>query len=129
MYVGGLSVRMPWDKANPRQTHLNSNGLRDRDCEQKPAEWCNIERPFGNELYGIALFDHPRNTPHPLNWRVDEQGLINPNLSSLADWTIPAGKERVFHYRLLVYHGHATAERMKEDFERFAGTRKLESRG
>jgi hypothetical protein len=26
-FVGGLSVRMPWDKSNPRQTHLNSNGL------------------------------------------------------------------------------------------------------
>src|SRR6185436_4708012 len=41
-FVGGLSVRMPWDKANPRQTHLNSNGLRNRECEQKRAAWCNV---------------------------------------------------------------------------------------
>ena len=39
-FVGGLSVRMPWDKANPRQTHLNSNGDRNRECEQQRAEWC-----------------------------------------------------------------------------------------
>src|SRR5262249_45380083 len=54
-FVGGLSVRMPWDKANPRQTHLNSNGLRDRACEQQRAAWCNVERPFGSETFGIAI--------------------------------------------------------------------------
>ena len=36
-FVGGLSVRMPWDRANPRQTHLNANGRRGRDCEQRRA--------------------------------------------------------------------------------------------
>ncbi len=45
-FVGGLAVRMPWDKANPRHTHLNSEGLRDRQCEQQRAAWCNVERPF-----------------------------------------------------------------------------------
>src|SRR5688572_25989241 len=47
-YVGGLSVRMPWDKANPRQTHLNSNGVIGRAGEQKRAAWCTVERPFEN---------------------------------------------------------------------------------
>jgi hypothetical protein len=64
-FVGGLAVRMPWDKANPRQTHLNSNGLRGRECEQSRAAWCNVERPFGAETFGFAVFDHPRNPNHP----------------------------------------------------------------
>ncbi|MCI0536120.1 MAG: PmoA family protein [Verrucomicrobiales bacterium] len=102
-FVGGLAVRMPWDKAQPRQTHLNSNGLRGRACERQRAAWCTVERPFGNETFGIAVFDDPSNPNHPTGWRVDEQGLINPNVSSLGDWKIPAGTSRLFRYRLSVY--------------------------
>jgi hypothetical protein len=118
-FVGGLSVRMPWDQANPRQTHLNSEGLRGRQCEQQRAAWCNVERPFGNETFGIALFDHPGNANHPSGWRADEQGLINPNISALADWSIPARQERVFRYRMLVYRGSATPEALARRFAAF----------
>ena len=120
-FVGGLSVRMPWDKANPRQTHLNSSGLRNRACEQQRAAWCNVERPFGNETFGIAVFDHPANPNHPSGWRADEQGLINPNISALGDWTLAARQTRQFRYRLLVYRGSATREQLNASFETFAG--------
>jgi hypothetical protein len=103
-FVGGLSVRMPWDQANPRQTHLNANGLRDRECEQQRAAWCNVERPFGNETFGIVVFDHPANPKHP--W---------------GDWLIPAKQERVFQYRLVVYRGSATREQLAARFAAFAG--------
>ena len=119
-FVGGLSVRMPWDKANPRQTHLNSNGLRDRQCEQQRAAWCNVQRPFGNEIFGIAIFDHPGNPTHPSGWRADEQGLINPNVSALADWTLAAKQSQRFRYQLLVYRGATTLEQLASRFERFS---------
>jgi hypothetical protein len=119
-FVGGLSVRMPWDKEHPRQTHLNSNGIRGRECEQKRAAWCTVERPFGAETYGIAVFDHPGNANHPPAWRADEQGLINPNLSALADWSITSKQERRFRYRLLVYRGITTRESLAARFEQFA---------
>ena len=104
-FVGGLSVRMPWDKANPRQTHLNSEGLRGRAAEQQRAAWCTVERPFGEEVFGFAIFDDPQNPNHPSAWRVDEQGLINPNVSGLADWKLASGESRQFDYRILVYRG------------------------
>jgi hypothetical protein len=119
-FVGGLSVRMPWDKENPRQTHLNSNGIRGHDCEQKRADWCTVERPFGGETFGIAVFAHPGNGNHPPGWRADEQGLINPNVSALTDWSIAAKQERRFHYRLLVYHGSAARASLAARFEQFA---------
>ncbi len=120
-FVGGLAVRMPWDKAHPRQTHLNSNGLRDRACEQQRAAWCNVERPFGNETFGIAVFDHLTNPNHPCGWRADEQGLINPNVSALGDWSIPANQQRLFRYRLVVYRGPATREQLSSRYESFGG--------
>jgi hypothetical protein len=118
-FVGGLSVRMPWDKGNPRQTHLNSNGLRGRECEQQRAAWCNVERPFGSETFGIAVFDHPANPNHPTGWRVDEQGLINPNVSALGDWTLAPNQTQRFRYRLLVYRDSAAREPLAAGFERF----------
>lgn len=119
-FVGGLAVRMPWDTENPRHTHLNSNGLRGRECEQKRAAWCTVERPFGDERFGIAVFDHPTNENHPPGWRVDEQGLINPNISALNDWSIPAGEERRFRYRLLIYRGRQSSEDLAKRFQVFA---------
>jgi len=118
--VGGLAARMPWDQANPKQTHLNSNGLRGRECEQKRAQWCNVERLFGNETFGIAILDHPSNPNHPSGWRVDEQGLINPAVSMLGDWSLPAGSERKFRYRVLIYQRSASKEWLEEQFEKYA---------
>jgi hypothetical protein len=123
-FVGGLSVRMPWDQANPRQTHLNSNGLRGRDCEQKRAAWCNVERPIAGRIFGVAVFDHPANLNHPPGWRADEQGLINPNVSAVGDWSIPAKQERLFRYQLVVYRGSATQEQLATRFAIFAAETK-----
>ena len=119
-FVGGLAVRMPWDQANPRQTHLNSTGLRGRECEQQRAAWCNVERPFGSDTYGIAVFDRPTNPNHPCGWRADEQGLINPNVSALGDWTLPAKQTQRFRYRLVVYRHAATREQLAQRFEEFS---------
>ena len=123
-FVGGLAVRMPWDKEKPRHTHLNSEGVRGRDCEQKRAAWCTVQRPFDGQTFGFAVFDHTQNANHPPAWRADEQGLINPNVSGLADWSIPAGKERLFKYRLLVYRGSPTAEQLAARFEAFVRPRR-----
>jgi hypothetical protein len=119
-FVGGLSVRMPWEQANPRQTHLNSNGRRNRECQQQRAAWCTVERPFGNETFGIAVFDHPSTPNHPSGWRADEQGLINPNVSFLADWTLAAKQTQRFSYRLLVYHGSRPSKELEARFEDFS---------
>jgi hypothetical protein len=113
---------MPWDKANPRQTHLNSNGLRDRQCEQQRAAWCNVERPLANQTFGIAVFDNPANPTYPSAWRADEQGLINPNISGLGDWTLPAQQTRSFHYRLWVYSGPATRAELAKRFQDFSAS-------
>ncbi len=113
-FVGGLSVRMPWDKTDPQQTHLNSQGQRGRACEQQRARWCTVERPFGDEIFGAAIFDRPDNANYPSGWRVDEQGLINPNISMLGDWSIPAAESRTFRYSILIYRGHADADRLEK---------------
>lgn len=121
-FVGGLAVRMPWDKERPRQTHLNSAGQRGRAGEQQRAAWCTVERQFGEGVCGFAVFDHPGNPNHPSGWRVDEQGLINPNVSHGGDWTLPARAQRSYRYRILVFRGAAKADTLNEQFRKFAAT-------
>jgi hypothetical protein len=79
--------------------------LRGRNCEQQRAAWCTVERSFGGQIFGIAVFDHPSEPNHPSGWRVDEQGLINPAVSMTSDWTLATGKARGYRYRLLIYKG------------------------
>jgi len=103
-----------------------------RQCENCPPLWrctlentrCTVERPFGDGTFGVAILDHPANPNHPPGWRVDEQGLINPNVSFLGDWSIPATHERRYRYRLVVYRGSATREQMAARFAAFAGEAK-----
>jgi hypothetical protein len=118
--VGGLAVRMPWNQANPKQTHLNSNGRRDRECEKQRANWCNVERPFGGQIYGIAVIDHPHNADHPSAWRVDEQGLINPCVTGVSGFTLPAKSAREYRYRVIVYKGTAPPDVLNRSFESFS---------
>jgi putative heme-binding domain-containing protein len=118
--VGGLAVRMPWDEKNPRHAHLNSNGHRGRQCEKQRAKWCNVERPFGDQTYGIAVFDHPQNSDHPAAWRVDEQGLINPCVTAMNGFTLTANGSREYRYHLIVYKGSATATVLDQAFETFS---------
>jgi putative heme-binding domain-containing protein len=121
-FVGGLAVRMPWSKGGPETAHLNARGLRDRACEQQRAAWCTAERPFGATVFGIAVFDHPGNPNHPSGWRVDEQGLINPDVSMLGDWSLPVGGERTYRYRILVYRGPGHADALHREFQALAAT-------
>jgi hypothetical protein len=47
--------------------------------------------------------------------------LINPNVSFLGDWKLAAQQTQRFRYRLLVYHGSATADQLTAGFDTFAG--------
>jgi len=120
--VGGLAVRMPWDKALAPPQHFNARGDRGRACDQKRAAWCTVERAFGDATSGIAVFDHPDNPNYPAGWRVDEQGLINPAVALLGDWSLKAGKERVFRYGILIYRGPGRPEAVVPQFQVFAAS-------
>ena len=69
----------------------------------------------------MSFDDHPSNPNHPSGWRADEQGLINPNVSALGDWTLAARQRQRFRYRLLVYRGSATREQLAARYESFGG--------
>ena len=111
---------MTCEPAGLRPTYLNANGQRGRACDKQQSAWCAVERPFGDEVFGIAVFDSPGNANHPPNWHLDEQGLLTPSLTGLNGWSLDAGKERVYRYRIVVYKGPGRADTLGRQFETFA---------
>jgi hypothetical protein len=83
------------------------------------AHWCDYSGPVKGRWTGIAIMDHPDNPLHPTHWHVRDYGLMTANPFGLSfyrpgwgergDWTIPAGAERTFRYRLYVHRGDAAA--------------------
>lgn len=114
---GGFAVRLEY---SPEHTHLNANGDRDSATSEKRAAWCNVARPFGENTFGVVVYDHPSNPDFPAKWRVDGQGLINPSPSLQGDWSIPAGQEKTFHYRLSVHTGPGDAKYFDPQFKSFS---------
>ena len=53
---------------------------------------------------------------------------INPAVSLLGNWSIAAGKERVFRYGILLYRGPGRAETLDRQFKAFAASRAVAPR-
>jgi hypothetical protein len=126
---GGLAVR---PVTHPQREHLNAEGLAGAATSEAPSPWCDVSAPYdgsrawtgedklAGSWYGIALFDHPQNPTYPTPWRVDSHGLINPCPSLAGDWSIGAGEEVSFVYRLIVHAGRADPDLLARLHEEFA---------
>ncbi len=112
---GGLFVRMPFHYFYGA-TVVNSAGLQGDDTEQQAAAWVDLHMPlettrrledgsFDNSPIqgGIAVFDHPGNRGHPVQWRVDGQRGINPSPCIQGDIELPAGSALRLRYRLVLH--------------------------
>jgi putative heme-binding domain-containing protein len=116
---GGLAVHMACPPSGPRVSYFNANGQRGQACDQRQASWCAMERLFDQDTFGIAVLDHPRNANHPPEWSVDEQGLLSPSLTGQEGWSLCAGKERVYRYRIVVYQGPGRAAMLGRQWDAF----------
>ncbi|MHB0876820.1 MAG: DUF6807 domain-containing protein [Anaerolineae bacterium] len=97
-------------------------GINEDETWGKPAHWCDYSGPVKGRQVGITVMDHPNNLRHPTGWHVRNYGLMTANCFAESfykndqtldgSYTIPAGGELVFRYRLLVHRGDAAAGRV-----------------
>jgi hypothetical protein len=119
-YVGGLFVRMPWDKHTEGEI-VGAAGQRGVQLEGQRAIWADIGMKLqgrGNYAH-IAILDHPANPAFPTPWRVDNEMGIGPSRQILGDWKIPAGASETFRFRLLVYTGDLDKDLVTEAWQSF----------
>jgi hypothetical protein len=105
-YVGGLFLRMPWNKETKGEV-INAMGQRNAEAEGQRAIWTDV----GMQVQGrdnmahIAIMDHPENRAFPTPWRVDNEMGVGPSIQILGDWKINEGETETIRYRLIAYTG------------------------
>lgn len=98
------------------QGHIeNSRGNKDGDAWGKQAEWCDYYGPVDGKTIGVTIMEHPTSFRHPTYWHVRTYGLFAANPFGVRDftgdktkdgsYTIPAGGEITFRYRIFVHEG------------------------
>ena len=119
----------------PGSGHIvTANGDRDSKAWGKRADWCDFYAPREGKIYGIAIFDSPRNLRHPTWWMAREYGLFGANpfgqhwyeakmdQPHLGDYTIPAGGSLTLRYRFYFHYGDDKDGRVAEQYAEYAKT-------
>ncbi len=109
----------------------------ERECWGKPSPWCDYAGELdGVGWRGIAVFDHPGNLRYPTSWHVRGYGLMGANcfgysyfskkdynkdlIPDNGDFSIKAGGELVFHYRVYVHSGDVQQAAVAEHYADYA---------
>jgi Family of unknown function (DUF6807) len=111
--------------------HLrNSEGLLDGEAWGKRARWLNAYGTIDGEHVGVAIFDHPENPRHPTWWHARKYGLLAANpfgahdfekaAAGTGDFEVASGGTLQLRYRVLVYAGEWSAERVEAAYQRWA---------
>jgi hypothetical protein len=114
-----MAVSHPAHGTNePGAGHIvTSTGARDQDAWGTRADWCDYYAPHAGKIYGVAIFDDPRNLRHPTWWQARDYGFLGanpfgehdfekrPDQPHLGDYTIPAGGTLTLRYRIYFHSG------------------------
>ncbi len=119
-YVGGLFVRMPWQKGSVGEI-VNSAGQKNEEVEGQRAIWSDVGIivPGRDDRAHIAIFDHPDNKAFPTPWRYDSQLGLGPSRQILGDWKIQKGESEIIRYRLIVYTGSLNSKVLTDSWKEF----------
>ena len=105
---GFLCIRVnPSMNANAGGHMRNVYGATDeKGCWSLPSHWMDYYGPVGDEVAGIAIFDHPENFRYPTTWHVRGYGLFAPNCWMFrSDHSLAEGESMTFRWRVIVHTG------------------------
>ena len=147
---GSMAIRLPaWMTPPHKQGKevgggkgviVNAEGIRDTDSTNKKNDdtwgkkspWVDYHAPKDGKVYGVAMFDNPKNPRHPTWWHVRSYALFaaNPfgqhdfeNLKDnpkAGDLTIPAGESVTFRWRFYFHMGDEKAAKVAEQYKAYA---------
>ncbi len=146
---GSMAIRLPAWMTPPTKTGggkgviVNAEGIRETDASKqkkgendktwgKKSPWVDYHAPKDGKVYGVAMFDHPKNPRHPTWWHVRSYALFaaNPfgqhdfeNLKDnpkAGDLTIPAGQSVTFRWRFYFHMGDEKAGKVADQYKAYA---------
>lgn len=96
----------------------------------KPSEWVDYTGTLDGEKLGIAIFDHPKNTRHPVRWHSRAYGLFAANPFGLAEFendkskdgklTLQKGQKLRYRYRVVIHPGDTQTAGIGEMYKQWA---------
>ncbi len=129
---GTFGVRLGPELSAPHDHMINSQGARgEAAIWGKAADWVEYSGDVSGKAVSVAVFDSPKSFRHPTTWHARAYGLLaaNPfgareftkNPEKDGSWTVPEDKSITFRYRVLIYEGQLTPEKISELYSRYAG--------
>lgn len=138
---GTMAIRLAQWMTMPHETghvkiagrgHIESaTGRRDGDVWGTRADWCDYWAERDGRIYGVAIFDHPKNPRHPTRWMARDYGLFAANpfgwhdfepkatAPGAGDLVVPAGASVTLRYRFIFHFGDATAAHLPERYAEY----------
>jgi hypothetical protein len=116
-------------------TIVNDSGLKNDDTWGKKSTWVDYYAPKDGKVYGIAMFDNPKNPRFPTWWHVRSYALFAANPfgqhdfeatkdkklpTTMGDLTIPAGGSVTFRWRFYFHLGDEKTAKVAEQFAAYA---------
>jgi hypothetical protein len=112
-------------------TIINDSGVTNTPTWGKKSAWVDYYAPKDGKVYGVAIFDHPKNPRHPTWWHVRDYALFAANpfgqhdFEKLSDpkagnMTIPAGGSTTFRWRFYFHTGDEKAGKVAERYKDYA---------
>lgn len=130
---GTFAVRLGPELSAPHDHMINSKGAHgEAEIWGKPADWVDYSGTVSGKQVGVAVFDSPKSFHHPTTWHARAYGLLAANPFGLREftndpmkdgsWTVPEGKSLTFRYRVVIYEGELTPERLAELYRQYSET-------
>ena len=139
---GSMAIRLPlWmtpthsqgkkAKHEGKGTIVNAEGVKNDDTWGKRSTWVDYYAPKDGKVYGVAMFDHPKNPRHPTWWHVRSYALFAANPfgkhdfeklddKKAGDFTIAPGQSATFRWRFYFHTGDAKAAKIDEKYKEYA---------
>jgi len=119
-------------------TIVNDSGQKNDNTWGKKSTWVDYHAPKDGKVYGIAMFDNPKNPRFPTWWHVRSYALFAANpfgehdfeidpatkkkktAPRSGDLTIPAGGSVTFRWRFYFHMGDEKAAKVAEQYKAYA---------
>jgi len=128
------SVNKKREKHEGKGTIINAEGITNDATWGKRSTWVDYHAPKDGKVYGIAMFDHPKNPRHPTWWHVRSYALFAANPfgqhdfestkekklpAGTGDLTIPAGGSTTFRWRFYFHEGDEKAGKVAQRYQEY----------
>jgi hypothetical protein len=120
---GVLAVRFaaPLEVIRGNGRIQNSHGhINEAALHLQRAQWCDYAGPLlGDQINGLAIFDHPQNVHFPAPWHVRDDGWLCIAPFYQGAVTVMQGEQLTLRYRIYLHEGDEL-ERLVARYQEFA---------